>query len=317
MPLGHWNVQWLNQNSQRAYPLTEAATKRDKTDTIGLPTSFIVALYFPVHAGLNVEPQKFFIKELGVFPTGYNVALGYDDGTADPPTVGSVNIATSTHTENRSYAVAGVDDFDDSVGKIVIGSLDEISSVPPGLYEFTASGGALETDAIRPMLRGISSITVVSSVGDRSDPLYGHVELVAGNNMRITASQVGGQDPKITFSAIEGEGLNEECICEEESEGPCIRTINGIPPLPDGNFRLIGDDCINITPIDNGLKLEDTCSEPCCGCEELQAIEGQIDRFADGVFTLQSFINRLGAEVAQFHTVVLGSRLGDQGCVEC
>lgn len=316
MPVGHWNIQLLNQNAQRSYPLTEWATKKDRDEIITLPNSLIVGLYFPVHTGQGVEPQLFFLKTLAVYPTGFNIGIGYNNGATNPPLVASVNIAKSTHTENRTYALAGSDDFDDSVGRIAIGTLDEASALPPGQYDFDYEDGALETDAIRPMVQGISSITVVRGL-ERSERLYGDIELAAGANMRITASQVGSSAPLITFSAIEGEGLNEECVCEEEATGPCIRTINGIPPLPDGNFRFVGDNCIQIEPITNGLQFRDDCSEPCCGCESLQALISQIDRFADGVVTLQNFANFLGSEVTQFHQVVLGSRLGDQGCISC
>jgi hypothetical protein len=311
-----WNVQWLNQNSQRSYPLTDWATKQDITGTITLPTSFIVALYLPVHAGLAVEPHLFYVQSLGIYPTGYNIGIGYNDGSSSPPLVASVNIARSTHTENRTYALAGVDDFDDSVGRIAIGDLSEIDRLPPGQYTFSYAGGGLETDAIWPMIRGISSFTTVNGL-ERSEQIYGHVELVAYRNMRITASQVGTAAPKITFSAIEGEGLNEDCICEEEVVGPAIRTINGVEPNDSGNLRIVGDNCFVITPIENGIRIEDTCSQPCCGCEALQAVISQIDRFADGVVTFQNFANTLGSEVTQFHQVILGSRLSDQGCIEC
>jgi len=316
MPLGIWNVQWLNQNSQRSYPVTDWATKKDKTGTVELPDDFIVALYFPVHAGLSVEPEKFFIKFLGVYPTGYNIGIGYDTGALDPPLVASVNIARDLHVENRSYALAGSDDFDDSVGKIAIGKLDNVDMLPPGQYEFEPAAATLETDAIWPMIRGISSLTVVNG-SDISPRLYGDIELVAGNNMRIVANQIEGAAPEVVFSAIDGEGLNEDCACDEEGEGPCIRFINGIPPLPDGNFRIVGDKCMEVNPIEHGLQFRDQCSEPCCGCEELEALARQIDRFADGVLTLQNFASNLGSEVTQMSQVVLGSRLSDQGCIEC
>lgn len=315
MPLGVWNVQWLNQNSQRSYPLADWATAQDRTGTIKLPDNFIVALYFPVHAGVDVQPENFFIKQVLIVPTGYNIAIAYNDED-ELPIVASVNIDRSTHTENRSYALPGSGNFDDSIGKIVIGKLETVDELPTGVYKFDFQGGALEVDCIRPMVRGISSLTVVNGQ-DRSERIYGDVELVAGNNMRIIANQVGTAAPEIVFNAIEGEGLNEECACDEEGEGPCIRFINGIPPLPDGNFRMVGDECIDIAPITNGLQLSDQCSQPCCGCEELDALTRQIDRFADGVLTLQNFASNLGSEVTQMSQIVLGSRLSDQGCIEC
>jgi len=315
MPLGIWNIQWLNQNSQRSYPLSDGVTKRDVTDSIEIPNSFIVAMYIPVHAGMNVEPQRFFIKTLVITPTGFTIEVAYDDADS-MPVVTTVGIPQTTHTENREYAMVGVNDFADTVGRIVIGKLDEINELPPGEYTFDRDGTNLETDVIHPMIRGISSITVVNAGNQRSEKLYGDIELIAGTNMRIT---VGGSgcDPEVTFNAISGEGLNEECICEEEDEGPCIRTINGIPPLPNGNFRMIGDDCLVLEPIDHGLQLVDQCSAPCCGCPELDALTQQIDRFADGARTLENFVARLSAEVSEMSAVVLGSKLGDQGCLDC
>jgi hypothetical protein len=316
MPLASWNLQWLNHNSQRAYPLTERASKLDITGVARIPDSFLLGLYFPVHAGQNVQPDKFFLRILLINPTGYNLAIAYDDGTSDPPLVASINIAKSTHTENRVYAFPGVDDFADSVGQVVIGTLAEIDELPPGQYKFAPEAGELEVDAIRPMIRGVSSLSVVNG-SNRSDKLYGDVELVAGNNVRLTPVQVEGEDPQIIISAISGEGLNEDCVCEENELGPCIRTINGIPPSPDGNYRLLGDECLLLNPITNGLQLTDDCSQPCCNCTDLDAINLRLDALGNQVTTLNSFVGRLQTEVTQMGQVVLGSRLGDRGCIQC
>jgi hypothetical protein len=312
----HWNIQWPNQNSQRSYPLADWGTKRDRTGTILIPDTFLIAFQLPVHAGLNVEPAKFYIQSLGIFPTGYNIGIGYDDGTNHPPLVASTNIARGTHTENRTYAVPGVDDFDDTNGHVMIGRLDEIDLLPPGFYTFDPDDTPLEPDTIRPIIRGVSAITVINGP-DRSPRLYGDFELVAGNNMRITVNQIDQDDQQIIFSAISGEGLNEECICEENVTGTPIRFINGIPPLADGNFRIIGDECVGLSPILNGIQFEDRCSKPCCGCDLLDPLTRQIDRFADGIPTLRTLANNLSAEVTQMRLTVLGSRLSDQGCIDC
>ncbi len=316
MPIGNWNLQWLNHNSQRSYPIADWGSSVDQTGTIEIPDSFILALHFPVHAGLAVTPEKFYIQGLGIYPTGYSVAIGYDDGTANPPIVANVNIARAQHTDYRTYALSGADDFDDSVGQIVIGKLDDIDALPPGYYTFEPAATPIETDAIWPMIRGISSLIVVNG-SDRSARVYGDVELVAGDNFRIVANLIDGFSPQIVFSAIAGEGLNATCACEGETDGQCLRFINGIPPLPDGNFRVVGNKCIDIQPIANGLQFADICSEPCCGNAELDALIRQIDRFADGVVTLQNFAGEVGGEVTQMTQVVLGSKLNDQGCIEC
>lgn len=318
MPLGQWNLQWLNHNSQRSYPLTERATKTDTTGTIRLPDSFIVALYLPVHAGLNISPEKFYVKSVLLSSTGYNITIGYDNAaltTQANPDVAAVNIARSAYQSNRAYALAGIDQFSDTIGHVVIGRLDEVDALPPGLYYFNPDGGALETDAIRPMIRGITRLRV-SSAGDTSDYLYGDVTLVAGTNMRIAIQNNGDADPVITFNAISGLNLNTDCVCEVAATAECIRCINGVCS-DDGNFTFNQGDCVEVNATSGGLTFTDVCATPCCGCEELDALSTQIDRFSDGVNTLQGFVTRLSAEVTQMSLVVLGSRLGDTGCSTC
>lgn len=312
MPIGNWNLQWLNHNSQRSYPLTERATKVDTSDTIRIPDSFIVGLYLPVHSALEFAPNNFFIKTLVISPTGFNVVVGYSDATGST-VVAAANIARAAYTPNQAYALSGVGSASDCVGEIVLGTLDEIDRLPPGQYEFDLLAGELETDAIRPMIRGLQSLRI-ENAGEQSQRIYGDVTLVAGTNIRLNVAEVGdGNDTWIIINAISGENLNQDCACDIPTTGECIRCINGVCSS-DGTFTLIPDDCVEITPITNGLQFADTCAQPCCGCAELDAITQQINRFGDGVATLQSFVTRLGSEVTQMSLVVLGSRLGDSGC---
>lgn len=318
MSLGLWNLQWLNHNSQRSYPLTERASKTDTLNTIKLPDSFIVALKLPVNAGLAVTPDKFYLKSLLLAPTGYNITIGYDTGannTEDNPDIAAVNIAKSTYAPNRAYALAGIDAFADTVGQIVIGRLDEIDALPPGRYFFAADAGQLEPDAIVPNIRGVTRLRI-SNNSELSEPIYGDVTLVAGTNMRLAVATPFNADPIITFSAISGAGLNEDCVCDVHEVGECIRCING-NCSGDGNFQINQGECIDVAQVAGGLFISDTCAQPCCGCTELDAITSQVDRFGDGVTTLQNFVTRLSSEVTQMSLVVLGSRLGDTGCSTC
>jgi hypothetical protein len=311
MPLGQWNLQWLNHNAQRAYPLTDRATKVDTTGTIVLPDSFIVSLYLPVSASADVAPSNFFIRSVLIAPTGFNITVGYSDGktTVD---VAAANIVRSNYAPNRSYALGGIDTFSDSVGQIVIGQLDEIDSLPPGFYTFEPAATAIEPDAIRPMLRAVTSLQIINDA-EISDNIYGHVTLVAGTNIRIDVSNTENT-AEITINAISGQNLNHDCLCNIPDIGDCIRCINGVCST-DGTFTFAQDSCISITPITNGLSFKDTCASPCCGCTELDAVTTQLNRFGDGVTTLQNFVTRLGSEVTQMSLVVLGSRMAD--CSSC
>ena len=95
MPRGTWNLEWLNHNSQRAYPLAEDATKVDVTTDFTLPDDFIVGLYIPVQGTMNVDPSLFFLRSLAIFSTGYNLSIAYHNPAA-APTIVAWNFARPT-----------------------------------------------------------------------------------------------------------------------------------------------------------------------------------------------------------------------------
>ncbi len=150
---------------------------------------------------------------------------------------------------------------------------------------------------------------------ETSAAITGHIVLSAGSNIRLTPILIEGQDPTIRIDAIAGEGLTEICVCDDEVDvGPPIRTINAVLPTPNGDFTLLGHECLEIDEITNGLKLVDRCSVPCCGCNELAVITNDLSQFGSNARTLENFINRLETSVTQFNEVVLASRLNDRGC---
>jgi hypothetical protein len=315
MPIGIWNLEWLNHNSQRSYPLAEDATKTDQTGAFTLPDDFLLGLYLPVHAGLDVDVENFFIASISVFATGYNISIGYNDPQTGLAIVASAVISQVAHTPNMSYALPGVGAFDDTVGKLVIGVLDSINLQPSGQFLFDYQGGKLDADCIRPMIRGIQSIRILNN-GELSPPVTGHVILSAGSNFQLSLTQVTGLPAEIRFDAINGAGLNEDCACQATAAAP-IMTINGLGPDASGDFKMIGSQCLEVDKIANGLQLTDTCSAPCCGCTELEQITKEIELIGTGEQTLQNFVNNLANQVNTMSQVVLGSRIGDSGCVQC
>jgi hypothetical protein len=307
-----WNIEWLNLNAQRAYPLSEQASGADISGSIQLPSSFIVGLQLSVRASLGLDPQGFFIYSVILASTGYTVSIGYTDGTSTV-TVATASIARATHSENDSYTLFGVDSFDECIGSITIGQVDDVDALPPGQYFFNLGGGRLDPDAIRPQIRGISSITLVNGV-ERSNKIYGDIEIVAGTNIRLAVDKQPNVPVRIIIHAIAGEGLNQNCACDGVVAKIPITTINGIPPDSSGNFRMSGENCVNIAPQANGLLLTNSCASPCCGCRELDALHVQLDLLGNNIATMQNFQTRLSGEVATMASVVLGSRLGDRSC---
>lgn len=315
MPLSTFNLQWNNANAQRAYPLVAHTTKTDTTSAFTLPDDFIVGLYLPVSASNNVQPSKFFVKTVSVFSVGFSVVIGYDSETGIVPVASSL-IARSTHVTNQSYALSGMGDFVDTVGRIMIGQLDGIDTQPAGQFEFLPAATGLETDVVRPIIRGLGSISVTNN-NITSERLYGDIELIAGANMRMTVLSSPGADPQIVFDAIDGEGLTEDCICIGETASAPITAINGVRPTPDGNMTFVGSSCLQISALANGLQFDDICSDPCCGCTELETITEAMEALQREMTTMKNFLTNLEGSVRQMDQVVLGSKLGDRGCETC
>jgi hypothetical protein len=316
MPLSQWNLEFLNHNAQRSYPLTADATKTDITGSFVIPDDFIVGFDVPVSTAMDMQSGRFFIRQLGSFASGYQIIVAYDTGT-EVVDVGTALVPATASSRNVVVALGGIDPFDDIVGKVVIGRTDTIVDQPTGLFEFDLDGARLEPQVIRPMIRSITAMRVSNAGGTSSDRLYGDIELVAGANIQLSTVSTSSET-KIIISAISGEGTVEQCVCEGDAAAlTCITRINGVSPTTDGNFNLTGDDCLTFTATDSGLQLTDSCCQPCCGCEELELITRDLERFNAQRGALELFVNELSAATATFNTTVLGARLGDRRCLTC
>lgn len=318
MPPGKiWNVEWLNQNSQRNYPISEGASRKDTTGTFELPLDLVVDLVWPVHASADIQTDRFYIHSLTVFGESITITLGYHIvGQPEGNPIGSVSVAQATHQVNQSYFISGIGDFFDSVGKITIGKLENTLS-SGGLYSFDLDGARLEPTVIRPNLRGVSGVILVNG-DDQSDTLFGDIEFVAGTNVRLVPNPNPSGNPQIRIDAIRGAGLNQECDCTDQlpEDAPCIRTINGIPPDDSGNFFLEGDDCFQLESTDHGLKVKDECSEACCGCEELEKILQDLEQLTVQISTLDNLTNRLDSTVNTAMVNLIASKSGELPCDE-
>jgi hypothetical protein len=307
-PVGSvWNVEWLNANSQRRYPLFEEATGKDTSDSFEIPNDFIVDFIWPVQSDPTIDTTKFHVASVSAFGTGVALSIGYD-GTV----IGSVAIDASAFTRGKQYLIQGLGDFEDTEGKIVIWSLDKVLD-SAGVFSFDVAGARLEPTTIRPTLRGVSAVYIKNG-DDISDPITGDVILEAGSNMLLQfVSAPAGESDRIQLNAIEGEGLNETCDCAEATDLPCLKTINGIGPDDAGDFALVGDDCLELNAIANGIQIEEKCAKPCCGCDELEIVKQKcVIDMTDQIYALERLASQLEGAIQQISINLLASRTGIQ-----
>lgn len=315
MPKGQYNLEWLNHNAQRSYPIVAGATKKDTTNGFTIPDDFLVSLDLAVPVDLGARGDQFFLRQIGSYASGFQLTFACTNGSE------TIDVATTIvpvfEGTNRVFSLVGTEPNDDVYGKVCIGRLGAIRNQPAGLFSFDLVATRLEPQTIRPCIRGIPSIRIGTAGGSYGPRIYGPVEFVAGANMQISLVETS-EAARIVFSAISGAGTIEDCVCEGDAASiPCIKTINGISAGPDNNINIIGDDCIQTANADRGINLIDECCKPCCGCEELEKVTRALEQLAMQRETVLSVSNQLASAITSLSTNVLGSRLGDRRCLTC
>lgn len=312
MPTGVWNSTWTNQNAERSYPLLPTG-ERVAVDGFRLPDAVIVGLILPVYIGITALPTRYFLRQLMVTGNGLSVVISYDvgDGVVD---VAEASMSFSGHTENKAYPLIGINALEDVRGHIQFGRLDVLEALAGGVHEFDEDATILDPHVVRPTLRGVRGIVLVNG-GLSSEVLDGQIELTAGRNTQWSFQTVGAVD-EIRVDAIAGEGLTEDCVCEDDDElPPPIRRINDVTADEQNRIILSGSDCLQISSAGVGrMMIEDVCSKPCCGARELERITADLEQMNAGRAAMDTQVIRLEAVVTQFSYAVIGSRLNDVVC---
>lgn len=303
MAQGIIHVGWLNQNANRAYPLSEEASRKDSTDSYTLPDDFLVDMVLPVNTTLDYNPSSFYVSKVSVFGVGVTIEVSYWTGSA-ASLVGRVTVDVNSFEPNKTYFLNGQGDFEDVVGKLVVSTLDTIFD-RVGVFAFDLAGGRIESSVIVPDIRGVTGMRVMDG-SDTGELFQGDVAFEPGSNTRFVVYDFGGVTV-LQVSAISGEGTIADCECQGAVDlSAPIRTINQVPPDSLGNINVIGDDCLKVTPqaTDNQVQVTDDCSKPCCGCSELETLVEDQKRVRDQVQTLTNLASRLESAISVLNTVV-------------
>jgi hypothetical protein len=310
---------WLNTNATRNYPISQEA---DLTPLAGqgyeLPDDLILDMQLTVPFDPTVKPFYFYLYSISLSGSNLIVEIGYSGihQTGDNGTVAAISetIYLTTHTNPMAYTLRGVGKFSGAIGTIAIGNLHYGES--PG-YILFKNKAYLESTVIVMNTVGVSSIsiepTVLSGTSDISPPtkLTGHILIKPGINFALES----GGNNSIVFNAMDGAGLESICTCAGDiTLGPCIRTINSLPPNTDGNVDLISGTCITIENQGHSLLISETCSEPCCGCDQLDILVADLRDLQNGFERLDSYITALAGAVESIRSSAFGSVVTNNAC---
>ena len=266
--------EWLNQNEHRAYPFREDAVLHDSSGTITVPNGLVLDFI------VTLEATSDFVLRL----TTLTKASGFYSFTfsdAEGDTVAVVSVNAADHAYGQAHALTGVGVYDVCRGRVVLGRLGSFDAdMPDGVYTF--DNAALEACTVRPDLRAVRSIRVADGFGETA-PLYGHIRLIEGRNIRLT--QLADQNA-IQIDAITDDSFSEECECETAAVGGTIRTINGIAA---SNLTLEAGPGVQVSTSGSTLRISSPGVTPCCSCVELEAVTSELDRLRDDSRKLASY----------------------------
>lgn len=283
------NLDFLNANTLRNFPLREGVSKTDTTGAFVIPDDFMVDLILSVTSD---PTRRVSISRIVNMPNEIEVEIvTYGSATV----LGVFSIDVANHTRYQTYYLVPSLNATGATGKLVIGEVSTMLSMPYGTFSFTSANVEFETRTIIP---GISTISrfVFENADGTSFTVSGDVTILAESNVRfrlINASTVA-------IDAGEGLGLNEDCT----DVSPCIKTINSVKPDLTGNFWLTASECAKFTQISastlNGLNLSETCCKPCLSCNEIGNLTERLMQLESDLLTLRNHYSQVSLVTQQF-----------------
>ena len=290
--------EWLNENAYRAFPLKEDTPRiATSDDSVTLPNYVFVDFVLTMAGAADVRVYLHDVAQVAGF---LSCTFVDDDGN----TVTTLAVDANVHTPNQGYALIGQGVYEDARGRAVLGNLATLrTDLPDGKYTFEAE---LESGTVRPALRGVRSLQLGS--GDTlSERITGHVKLLEGTNIRLTYLPAYNM---IRIDAIQGAGLNEQdCDCADQYSLPSpIRRVNGIN-IED--LQIVGDGkCLEVVTSGSKIQLRDTCSQPCCGCPELEFITTNLELLQSTLSRVEALATMLQERYQEFIEAILASTRG-------
>lgn len=300
------NIEWLNQNLLRAYPLREDADFTPllpggaRAEGLRLPTCLISDFSFTLA----------FDDADGTVPSLTSVTHA-GDGFSVEISLGSTVLTARTaklseHAVNQAYPLVGQGDNADCGGWIVFGDLARAAEeLPEGAYRFPAGQVPFEVSTLRMAPRGVRSITAVGKYGLKTyAPLYGNVRIIAGSDMAVR-NVAGSNAIWLQADSKTGYERTKQCDCAATGESRRVKTVNGMPVE---HVQIVGDDaCVDVETVTEAdvpktVKIKDRCSTPCCGCSELNFVESAIAIINKSIATLNGYAEALRARVEELRT---------------
>ena len=297
------NVEWLNQNLLRAYPVHENADTvpllpgGSRASGLSLPTCLITDLSMTLAFDAVSDGSVPCLTGVSHAADGFSIEISLGGKV-----LATLTVTVSSHAVNKSYRIVGQGDNFDCGGWVTLGDLARAAEeLPEGVYRFASGQVPFEVSTLRMAPRGIRSITAVGKYGLRTyAPLTGNVKIIAGSDMTVRNDR-GDNAVWLQAESSTGYERTEPCACGTASQRR-VRSINGMSVE---DVQIVGDGtCVDVKQTQDPpvVTISDNCSTPCCGCSELNFVESAVATINKSISVLNSYADALRSRLEELRT---------------
>lgn len=288
------NLDFLNLNTLRNYPIKDGAACISTDDLFKLPNDLIADITIAAPA---TDIVQLYISKVVNSSESISLELSNVDNSE---VVGTFFIAFTGFEVYGDYAMTASVNYPGALGRLTAGYIKDIKGQPSGEFLFAPTATPLLYRTFIPAALGVNYVSFTDTKGNEVH-LTGNVRLHAENNLRFRTSTTA-EETVVILDAGNGLGLNKDC--DEDLLVPPIKTINGILPDSTGDFHLITEDCVSITPIEAGLLISDSCGKPCLGCNELGTLTSRAISVENELLKIRDYVTNLENLITQLTTLV-------------
>ena len=283
------NLDFLNENTLRNFPIKEGVSCIDSSGALALPDNFMVDL---VVSASSDPTLRVYVSQIVNMPGEIDIELAaYGTGAS----IGVFNIPTQAHVRYNTYYMTASSGYAAATGKLTIAEVSSMMALPSGVFTFDQDDTELEMRTIVPGLATISRFVFENADGTTIS-VTGDIIILAQTNTKFRRVN----DTTVAIDAGDGLGLNAPCA----DDRPCLKTINSIAPDSAGNFSLTTSDCAKFSVLSSGtlkgLNLADTCCKPCLSCNEIGDLTQRLMQLESDLLTLRDHYGETSLLSQQF-----------------
>lgn len=307
-------LDFLNQNSLRAFPFRESLSRLSTDGVFKIPDSFIVDFLLTGEANVAAT---YFVSTLNVTPEQITIELSRELLPSVPEVVGTFTINVANFESDSSYTLVPNTDFGHIKARLTVGDLTDILN--EGVYaQFSSSATTFEMRTVIPNGGNVTGIVFkkASGTSTQSVTLTGAVVIELRHNLKMGTIT---SDNTSYFALHAGENLGMNATC---GTAQCVTKINGIAPDSFGNILIKGDDaCVTVggqfnvisdTSVSNvDITVQNNCCPPCMGCDKLTTLAENAAQIETSMLQLKNTYMKLNLHVANLATNV------NKSCPDC